>query len=424
MKTARQTKETGIADSIGRSPSQGDTGPDELDSFDCTILLVDDEPESLEEMSLFLKRKGYGCRVADNAHEALDIVQSDASIHVILTDIHMPGMSGLDLLRTLQQSMSSERVFEIVVLTGHAGRDEAIEALQAGAMDFLLKPISLKQLSIAVERATDTVRWRKMEIEHKETLESALEKERKLNEMQRDFISMVSHEFRTPLAIIDGTAQRIIRQKSPMTAETLSERVTTIRKTVSRMTELIDETLCVARHEEGMLDISIQPCDLKAIITDICNSQMQINEAYTVILDMENTPDILHADPNHINHIFTNLVSNAIKYSDPDQPVEVRAWSDSDGVFVSVLDYGLGIPDNEIPFIFNRFYRASTSTGIAGTGVGLYLVKILIEMHGGCIEIDSTVGRGTTLIVNLPNNLNYLSDQPVDLPKKVRASGV
>ena len=411
MNAANQLREISSVNNIDSIDPRDDGSIDQQNAHNFTILLVDDEPESLEEMSLFLKRKGYVCKTATNASDAIDIIKSDLSIHVVFTDICMPGMSGLNLLRHLRQTMVPERTLEIIVLTGHAGRDEAIEALQSGAMDFLLKPISLKQLSITAERAADVVRLRKIEKDQKESLESALEQERNLNQMQRDFISMVSHEFRTPLAIIDSIAQRIVRQKTPMTSEILSEKVSIIRSTVKKMTGLIDETLCVSRHEGGMLEISTQPCDIKYILQGICDSQMEINNGRTVTFNSEGLPDIIHADPNHLEHIFTNLVSNAIKYSDQDQPVEVQAWSDSNGVSVSVMDNGFGIPGNEIPFIFNRFYRASTSSGITGTGVGLYLVKILTELHGGCIEIDSTVGQGTTMIVCLPNNPKQPSDK-------------
>lgn len=409
MNAASQLKEINATNDINSTNPSDNGDVNQQDANNYTILLVDDEPESLEEMSLFLERKGYSCKTACSAIEAIDTIKSDLDIHVVFTDICMPGMSGLELLRHLRQAMVPERTLEIVVLTGHAGRDEAIEALQSGAMDFLLKPISLKQLSITAERAVDIVRWRKIEKDQKKSLESALEKERKLNQMQRDFISMVSHEFRTPLAIIDGIAQRIVRQKKPITVDVLSEKISIIRSTVKKMTGLIDETLCVSSYEDGMLEISIQPCDLKYILQGICDSQMEIDEGRTITFHSEELPNIIHADPSHLDHIFTNLISNAIKYSIQDQPVEVQAWSDSNWVSISVTDYGFGIPGNEIPFIFNRFYRASTTSGIAGTGVGLYLVKILTEMHGGHIEIDSTVGQGTTMIVCLPNNLNSIS---------------
>ena len=411
MNAANQLREINSDNNIDNIDPSDDSDAGQQNAHNFTILLVDDEPESLEEMSFFLESKGYVCKTAANASDAIDIIKSDLTIHVVFTDICMPGMSGLNLLRHLRQAMVPERTLEIIVLTGHAGRDEAIEALQYGAMDFLLKPISLKQLSITAERAADIVRLQKIEEDQKESLESALEQERNLNQMQRDFISMVSHEFRTPLAIIDGIAQRIVRQKTPMTPEMLSEKVLIIRSTVKKMTGLIDETLCVSRHEDGMLEVSMQPCDIKYILQEICDSQMEINNRRTVTFNSEGLPDIIHADPNHLEHIFTNLISNAIKYSDQGQPVEVHAWSDSNGVSISVMDNGLGIPGNEIPFIFNRFYRASTSSGIAGTGVGLYLVKILTEMHGGCIEIDSTVGQGTTIVVCLPNSPKQQSNK-------------
>jgi len=375
------------------------------DRHQCTVLLVDDEPEILLEMSDYLHIKGFVCKTAPDAATALKIVDEDQDIGLVITDIRMPRMSGLEMLRRLREGIFSKRNLETIVLTGHAGRDEAIEALQFGAIDFLTKPVSLKQLAVSAGRAVETVHWRQMEKTYKAALEKALEKERQLNQMQREFIALVSHEFRTPLAIIDSTAQRITRSTQPVTDEYLSERVGVIRSTINRMTDLIDETLSVARYEEGRFDLRLQNCNLGQVLRGICHRQFQIGEGCLISIEIDDLPQSIQADTKQIDIVLTNLVSNAVKYSSENSRVDINGWTEGNDVLISVRDGGVGIPKNEIPMLFSRFYRASTSSGVSGTGLGLYLSKMLVEMHEGSIEVDSEVNTGTIFTVRFPMSL-------------------
>lgn len=235
-----------------------------------------------------------------------------------------------------------------------------------------------------------------------EELKQALAKEKELNELQRQFVSMASHEFRTPLAIIDSAAQRLIRNAAKIEADDVRRRVEKIRSAVGRMTQLMESTLVAAKLESGTPNIAIEPCDISALVRETCDAQQDIASRHKIALEIGDIPQTIKADAAAIGQIVTNLLSNAIKYA-PDAPdIEVKAVRDGDFVALSFRDFGVGIDEDEIPKMFQRFFRARTSAGIAGTGIGLNLVKTLVELHGGSIKVESKLGEGSLFTVRLP----------------------
>jgi len=235
-----------------------------------------------------------------------------------------------------------------------------------------------------------------------EKLRQALEKEKELNELQRQFVSMASHEFRTPLAIIDSAAQRLQRNADKAAPADVDRRVEKIRNAVGRMTRLMESTLIAARLDAGRPTIQLDDCNIAALIRETCARQQDIAEKHTISCQIDSLPDVVTADAQALEQIFTNLLSNAVKYA-PDSPnIHVNAQTDAQQIVVSVRDCGVGIDEDDLPNMFQRFFRARTSTGIAGTGIGLNLVKTLVELHGGSIWVESKKGEGSLFTVRLP----------------------
>ncbi len=233
-------------------------------------------------------------------------------------------------------------------------------------------------------------------------LECALAKEKELNELQRQFVSMASHEFRTPLAIIDSTAQRLRKSADQLSSEDVLKRVDKIRDAVVRMTRLMESTLTAARLDEGKVAVHMQSCDVGQVITDVCQRLQEITRNHVISIELNGLPGTIMADDSALDQILSNLLSNATKYS-PDAPdIQVKAFGENDHVVIQVQDNGLGIDDEDLPNMFERFFRAKTSTGIVGTGIGLNLVKTLVEMHGGTVSIESKKDKGSTFTVRLP----------------------
>lgn len=258
---------------------------------------------------------------------------------------------------------------------------------------------------------------------HATRLSKALEKEREYNALQSEFLAMASHEFRTPLAIVDGAAQRIERRMGRMSEEELHQRIQKIRNAVRRMLALIESTLSASRLEAGKIELEVGACDLAAIVADACRRQQELSAFHNIVVSQEPMPRAIAADAKKLEQIFTNLLSNAVKYA-PDNPrIEVRLSRLDGQAVVSVRDHGLGIPKDDLPRLFQRYFRARTATGIAGTGIGLNLVKRLVELHEGTVEVESVEGSGTTFTVRLPIKeppASSAAQDPESLNKDVR----
>lgn len=235
-----------------------------------------------------------------------------------------------------------------------------------------------------------------------EALEISLRKEREKGVLQRKFVSMVSHEFRTPLAIIDGKAHRILRKLDQLAPEAVADMVESIRSSVTRMSALLEQMLTSAKLEAGTIAFEPDLFNLPELIEDICVQQNQINPSHKINRNLSGIPDNFFGDEKLLRQVMTNLLSNAVKYSPDGKLVEIKGEWANDLIRVDIRDYGIGVPEAEIQEIFTHCYRASTSEGIAGTGVGLHLVESFTKLHGGEVTVQSSVGEGSTFTLWLP----------------------
>lgn len=232
-------------------------------------------------------------------------------------------------------------------------------------------------------------------------LGEALDRERERNEAQRQFVSMVSHEFRTPLSIIDGNARRLARPADKIDQADREKLAEKVNNAVKRLVRLIDTTINAARLEAGKVNYNPKPCNLAELIADIA-MQQQETIPHRISLALDEVSASIEADPKLLDHVFTNLIANASKYS-PDQPeIWVRGRIEGEWVVIEIEDRGVGIPANEVSNLFRRFFRATTSAGFVGTGLGLHIAKQFVELHKGEIDVTSSEGQGTVIAVKLP----------------------
>lgn len=235
-----------------------------------------------------------------------------------------------------------------------------------------------------------------------EKLQQALAKEKELSEMQRQFVATASHEFRTPLAIIDSTVQRLVRKKERLSAEELEARARTVRECVATMTNLMETTLDAARLDAGQIKIVPTDVDLAELLCAVCDRHRELNKDAHIRVELASLPKTVRADRGALEHVFENLVSNAVKYSADTTEVTVLARCEADEVRVEVRDRGIGIDEEDLPQMFERFFRAKSAIGVSGTGIGLNLAKTLLELHGGSISVQSQRGLGSSFFVRLP----------------------
>ena len=322
--------------------------------------------------------------------------------------------------------MANERIRAAIVAVDGAGDDLSLASFLApfasceGADGRLVKagaepePLELDlQLSseiwahLSVTRADrGTVFVRLTDITHYKkaamALQSALDREREMTSAYRSFVSMVSHQFRTPLAIIDSSAQRLIRRGLQISEEEHAARITKIRNAITRLTRLVEGVLNAARLEAGQIAFNPARYDLAGLVSDVCERQRELSPHVEICLSAPDDPVEIVCDGILIEQVVGNLLSNAVKYSDSVATVEVRITVEDGAVQCSVRDWGIGIPADEVSRIFDRFYRARTATGIAGTGIGLNVARHIMQMHGGKIHVDSRVGEGSTFTIFMP----------------------
>ena len=235
-------------------------------------------------------------------------------------------------------------------------------------------------------------------------LEEQLAKEQRVALLQRNFVSMASHEFRTPLTIIDGHAQRLMKMKDRMAADEINERAGKMRGAVLRMTHLIDDLFNSSRLIDGGAELYFHPTeiDVAALLHEVCQLHREMAPGSQILERFGTTPLHIVGDPKLLFQLFSNLLSNAIKYSPGGGSIEISAEVVSEQVAVAVADRGIGIPASDLERLFERYHRGSNVSGIVGTGVGLYLVKMLVDLHGGSIEAQSKEGDGSCFTIRLP----------------------
>ena len=234
-------------------------------------------------------------------------------------------------------------------------------------------------------------------------LEEKLAAERHLTQLQRNFVSMASHEFRTPLTIIDGHARRLVRLADRVSTEETGTRAGKIRAAVLRMTHLIDNLLTSTRLLESGAGLYFHPedIDVRELLHDVCQLHREISPASRIVEEFGSESLNMVGDPKLLSQVFDNLLSNAVKFS-PGGVARVGASIEKGHIAIVVADTGIGIPPQDLPRLFERYYRGSNVSGIVGTGVGLNLVKMVVDLHGGDIAVDSTEGRGSRFTVRLP----------------------
>ena len=236
-----------------------------------------------------------------------------------------------------------------------------------------------------------------------EALERAIERERELGLLKSRFVSMASHELRTPLTAIRGSAELLHRfgeRWEPERRQVLFDRILGNTET---MNELIEDVLLLGRVETGRLAFDPEPLELDAWCEALAREVREgLGAQYEWRVDLPDEPVHAESDPKLLRHILTNLLSNAVKYAPEGSTIELRLDRTDDAVRLVVADEGIGIPEAEVPHLFEPFRRASNVGSRSGTGLGLAIAKRALDLHGGTIEVESVLGAGTTFTVTLP----------------------
>lgn len=227
---------------------------------------------------------------------------------------------------------------------------------------------------------------------------------REAEEMKSTFISVISHELKTPVALIKGYAATLRREDVQWDEETIREGLAIIEEEADRLNQLIDNLLDASRIQAGGLKLEKEEVDLRDLIQKVVKGFRVQTAAHKIVIDVPEDLPPVWGDRERIRQILSNLLSNAVKYSPKGGVIRVGAWAEGDYVTVYVADQGIGIPEEEQARLFDKFYRVDSSLRrhTKGAGLGLYLAKALVEAHGGRIWVHSRPGEGATFFFTLP----------------------
>jgi signal transduction histidine kinase len=380
------------------------------------LLIIDDELPILEMMDLSLSSEGYEILTAESGENGLEIFEREKP-GLIITDIKMPGMDGLEVLRRIRGSQNEA---EVIVITGHGDMDTAITALQHGASDFITKPVREDALLLALERAREKIAMARSLREHTLDLERAVEertRELRLAQeglLKKERLATVG-ETVTGLAhyiknILNGLRGGMYKMNSAMTGDEprlLKDGWEMTQRNVEKISELVLDLLSYSKEKEPQR----KPCNPNEIVLEVVESLRHVADENDVSLIHSLDPSLHEAwlDPGLMHRALLNLVSNAIEACmyDPDQSksfeVSVKTGLETDDrgrhiMFFEVTDNGCGMSQEVKEKLFTRAFSTKDEKG---TGIGLLITQRTIHEHGGEIQVESEEGVGTAFRLRL-----------------------
>ena len=365
------------------------------------ILIIDDDRALQESCRQVFAGKNYKVESAFDGTSGLKL-HRELQPDLVLVDLCMPGLGGLEVLQKLR---SHDPDCVAIVITGYGTIASAVEAMKRGAYDFLPKPFTPNQLRFIVQRG----------LERRRSIKETARLRREKQMMRDNFVAMVSHELRAPLAAVQ---QRLMLVTGGYTGEISENARTSIlgtQKRIKSLISLIADWLNLTRIEGGETVGPIEPVELAAVVAGTAETLGPLAQERNITLDVSGLDSVRPVPGNRdtIEMLFNNLLHNAIKYNRDGGRVTVRAVEDDDCVTVTVEDTGVGIRQDQIPFIFEQFYRVKGDKRGEGSGLGLSIARKIAELHSGSIGVKSEVGKGTIFTVQLPS-----SDQGSEAPKK------
>lgn len=353
-----------------------------------TILVIDDRQENRALIRRLFEPLGYWVIEAENGPQGLTEAESKRPDCIIL-DLEMPRMSGFEVLDQLQGDPRTRETPVIILTASDDSLRKMERALRAGAVDYLTKPISPLRVAVRVRGA----------IERRRLLQE-------LQDLRTSFTSMLVHDLRAPLTVIQGYAELLGRDFAGPLNDRQHKYVDEVHRASDRMLRLIGEILDLSKLEAGRLTLERRAVDLAALVTEIVERVQPVAADKRITLRRTGPASLapLEADPFRLEQVLMNLLSNALKFTPEEGTVTVEVSERGGGQEVAVADTGPGIPAAELPLLFEPFSQVSTAQKAAGqgTGLGLVICRHLVEAHGGRIWAKNELPRGARFAFRLP----------------------
>ena len=375
------------------------------------ILVVDDEKEIRVFLHKALSRfGGFHVELAESGEEALQKLEKEP-FDLVLTDLKMPRMDGLQLIAGIAKSKPQTLT---IIMTGHGTIDSALEAMKLGASDYITKPLNLDETIVRLRKVLEE-RQRFVRLkDFADQLERANQELRKIDAMKSEFVSVASHELRTPLAAIKNAVQLMLSGKTGEINKNQEKFLSVADRNINRLTNILNDLLNLSRIESGKIELKFENIELKEITELAASSLRPYADGKSIQIEAQIPEQLpaIYGDQEKIEQIFTNLIGNAIKFTPDGGKILITAKllsHDKKGGYgdmaaISIKDTGIGIPAEHLEAIFEKFHQVegSLQRSVSGTGLGLAITKGLVEAHQGKIWVESEVEKGSTFTFTLP----------------------
>lgn len=367
------------------------------------LLLVDDLEENLLALEALLKREDIVCLKARSGDEALELLLVH-DVALALVDVQMPGMDGFQLAEFMRGNVNARHVPIIFVTAGSADLQRRFRGYEAGAVDFIQKPIETDILRSKANVFIDLYRQRMEILAQRDELEAYANALRAADRRKNDFIAMLGHELRNPIMALRAGLQLLERQSDKSLKADIHARMEVQAHHLSR---LIEDLLDVARIDQGKISLQRERVSLQSVIESAVDTSRPKIEAgaHDLTVALPSQPLWLEGDFTRLSQVVSNLLTNAAKYTPAEGQIRVSADVVQDEVRIDIADNGVGVPHDMQGRIFDLFTQSKgpDDRSREGLGIGLALVKQLVEMHDGAIELASDgPGRGSCFTLRFP----------------------
>lgn len=367
------------------------------------FLLVDDLRENLLALEALLQREGLVCLKARSGDEALELLLSH-DVALALLDVQMPGMDGFQLAEFMRGAEVSRHVPIIFLTASTADRQRRFRGYEAGAVDFLQKPVEADILRSKANVFFDLHRQRRQIMAQRDELEVLAEALKTVDRHKNEFLAVLGHEIRNPVMALNAGLHFLRRRKDPERADEIHAQM---ERQVAHLTRLVDDMLDISRIDQGKIALSKERVALRTVLEFAVEaSRAQIDAAgHAFAADIPTEPVCLHADATRLAQVVGNLLNNAARYTPAGGRIALQARVVDSFAEIDVTDTGIGIPPAMQTKIFELFAQVKSPTERAqeGLGIGLALGKQLMELHGGTISLASSrPGAGSTFRIRLP----------------------
>jgi len=354
------------------------------------VLVVDDEEWMRDACAEILQPEGFEVLTAADGPSGLELIRG-RSPDLMLIDLKMPGMDGIAYLKSVK-AFDPDMV--AIMITGYATLEAAVEAMKSGAYDFLPKPFKPADLRGVARRG----------LEHRaaaQRFSALLHGEAPPKELH---LAMLAHRFKAPLVAIQQCVGVVLQGYAGDISSRARGMIELVAQRAEQMIQFVDDWLTLSRLEQGKGINEAKEVDVGQIVREVVERARQDPWAQRVTLRLQAQGEsgTIRADPSSLDELVSNLVDNAVRYTPAGGTVTVTLEPGAEAVLVSVRDTGPGIRPEDLEHVFEPFYRGQAQKNIPGTGLGLPIVKRIVERHGGTVEVDTTLGRGTVFRVLLP----------------------